>query len=469
MTLLDACTPGTVDLVSFQVRGPTFDLFHQDGTGRRLNGDTVDRTAGCPSVRSWWRLAISAVAIPALGCGLVTGCGLDPPGDPQAGTGAHRTVQSVLDAQSVALLEGDEAGFLGVVDPTQPPLVSRYRDLFATLRGLLVSGWQATVSSVDGDALLRAPDHPVDVTVGYCFGTAQCPTALGGAGLVARATMRMSFAVSRGRIVITGLLPAASQSSSVGPTARGRQLGAAPWQVSSLHAMSGRRTVVATTPALRERLPAALAAAEAAAVVADQYAFLLTPDRYHVYLAGPDEWSTWFDLPHGNEVARAITTSPRTTDIVVHAGRVTDDALEALLRKEMGRVVTHVGASVQSVSSDRQWVSEGIAELVRYAGEPPSSAEAAIASLRAYLPALSALETFLDQGLPTEATAGAAFSTASYLAINYITYRFGPEGLFSFVDAVLRGRMPVPKATARVLGMSWADLQAEFWYAVVLL
>jgi hypothetical protein len=430
-----------------------------------MNGETLDRTAAWSGARSGWRIA--TFALPALLMGLVAGCGTDRSSGQPTTSGAHRTIQSVLDAQSEALLNGDESRFLADVDPTQSHLVDRYRDLFATLRGLLVSGWHATASSVDGEA--RALDHPVDVTVGYCFGTAECPTALGGAGLVARATMRMSFAVSGGRIVITGLEPKAPTSQGLGPTARRQPVGAAPWQVSSLHAMSGGRTVVATTPELRDRLPAALAAAEAAAVVADQYAFLLTPERYHVYLAGPDEWSTWFGPPRGTEVARAVTTSPRTTDIVISAERVPGHALESLLRKEMGRVVTHVGAKVQAVSSDRQWVSEGIAELIKYAGESPSSVAAQVESLRGYLPTLSTLDSFLDRGLPAEETAGAAFSTASYLAISYIAYRFGPEALFQFVDAVLRGRMPVPRATVQVLGMSWTDLQAEFWYAVVLL
>jgi hypothetical protein len=164
-----------------------------------------------------------------------------------------------------------------------------------------------------------------------------------------------------------------------------------------------------------------------------------------------------------------VTTSPHSIDIVISADQLPDHALETLLRKEMGRVATHLGANLRSVGPDRQWVSEGIAELVKNVGEPPSSVEAAVASLREYLPTLSTLDAFLDGGVPTEAVAGAAFSTASYLAISYVSYRFGPEALQQFVDAVLLGRMPVPRATAQVLGMAWPDLKAEFWYAVVLL
>jgi hypothetical protein len=398
--------------------------------------------------------------------GLVTGCGVVQPSGPPAGTREHGSIQSVLDAQSEALLAGDEAGFVEDVDRAQPSLVARYRDLFATLRALLVTGWRVTVSGMDGELPLQAPDHPLDVTVEYCFGTKQCPTGLTGAGAIARATMRMSFAVSDDRIVITWLVPAATQSPSLGQGTAMRTLGAAPWQLSSLLAISGPRTVVATTPALRERLPAALAAAEAAAAVADQYAYWLTPERYHVYLAGPDEWSRWLGLPDGIEVARAVTTSPHTMDIVISADKVSDQALESLLRKEMGRVVTQLGANLYAVSSDRQWVSEGIAELIKYAGEPRSSVDAAVASLRAYLPSLSSIDTFLDAGRPMEPLSGAAFSTASYLAITYISYRFGLAMLVLFVAAVLRAPMPVPRAAAQVLGVSWADLEAEFWYAV---
>jgi hypothetical protein len=430
-----------------------------------MNGDTVDRPVEWPGAGSRRRTLVFAVLVFLLG--LVTGCGVDRATGPPTTTEHHRTVQSALDAQSAALLRGDETRFLADVDVAQPYLVARYRDMFATLRALLVSGWHATASSVDGDALLRAPDHAVDVTVGYCFGTADCPTALGGAGLVARATMRMSFAVSGDRIVITGLLPP-TYIPDLGPTVRRRPIGAAPWQLSSLKAMSGDRTVVATTPALRDRLPATLAAAEAAAVVADEFPCCVQPERYYVYLAGPDEWTTWFGLSHGIEVGQAVTTSPRSMDIVIRADRVPDHALKSLLRKEMGRVVTHLGARPQDVTSDRQWVSEGIAELVKNMGESLSSIDAAVASLRAYLPALSNIDAFLDAGMPTEPTAAAAFSTASYLAISYVSYRFGPGPLFQFVDAVLRGRMPVPRATLAVLGMSWADLKAEFWYAVVL-
>jgi hypothetical protein len=113
------------------------------------------------------------------------------------------------------------------------------------------------------------------------------------------------------------------------------------------------------------------------------------------------------------------------------------------------------------------WVAEGIAELVKNMDDP-SAVEASLAVLLAYLPSVPSIDAFLDSGPSPDPAAAAAFSTASFLAITYISYRFGTEPLFQFIAAVLRERMPVAKATMWTLGIPWPDLEAQFWFAVTL-
>ncbi len=430
--------------------------------------DTVDRAANAGTRRRWsGRASMAVVAV----VGLLAGCGTDAPSTPTslAGPSAHRTIQDVLDAQSAALLTGDEAGFLADVDATRTDVVARYRQLFANLRALEVTGWQQTASGVDRQAPMRVPPDPVEVTVGYCLGVPDCPRTLPGAAGNSRITMRVGFAIVADRIVITNLVAASMPAAGeVLPTSIAR-IGPMPWQLSPLVVATGARTMVATTPDLAGRLPATLAAAEASAEVADGFAQWVTPPRYYIYLAGPEQWSSWYaDAPRGNEVGQAITTGSRSVDIILEAAEVSDDALGSLLRHQMGHVVTTIGVNRRFAGSavGSQWVHEGMAETVRYAVEPRSTVDSALTALQGYLRTVETIETFLDAGRPTDRAGSDAFDTASFLAIRYLHFKYGADPLFAFAEEVLRAPFTVGQATIDVFQAQWSDLEAEIWFAI---
>jgi hypothetical protein len=439
--------------------------------------DRVDRTAGNAGNagtrrRSWRGLGAGFAVVTMM---LVSGCRADAvPSAPVGATGtmARQTIERVLDAQSAALLSGDEATYLADIDPTRPDTVARYRELFTNLQALDVTGWEQTVSGVDGEAALTVPADPVEVTVGYCLGIPDCPPTLFGAAGNARVTQRVSFAVVADRVVITDLLPPGRPATGrVEPIASDRGVSALPWQLSALVVERGARTVVATTPDLRDRLPAVLAAAESAAEVANQFAYWVKAPRYYVYLAGADEWTTWYSEPsRGSDVAQTITTSSRSMDIVVNAAEVPDRAMGSVLRHEMGHVTTMLGVNRLLVRDDiigSQWVSEGMAELVRYADEPPSAVDSALTSLQSYLRTVASIETFLDAGWPADSVGASAFSTASYLAIRYLHAKYGADPLFEFVARVVRVPVPVSKASVDIFAEQWPDLEAEIWFAII--
>jgi hypothetical protein len=435
--------------------------------------DTVDRAAGDaanPGTNRGWSRRVTMAVFALIGL-IASGCGSQAPSTPVRSTrpGAHQTVQGVLDAQSTALLAGDEAGFLADVDSTRPDVVARYRQLFANLRALEVTGWDQAVSGVERQAPMRVPPDPVEVTVGYCLGIPDCPRTLPGAAENGRITMRVGFAATADRIVITDLVAASAPAGGELLSTSNPRVGPMPWQLSPLVVATGARTMVATTADLSDRLPATLAAAEAAAEVADEFAEWVTPPRYYVYLAGPAQWSTWYaESPRGSEAGQAITTGSRSVDIILKAADITDGALGAVLRHQMGHVVTMIGVNRQFAGSaiGSQWVHEGMAEAVRYATEPRSTVESALASLQGYLRTITTIETFLDAGRPTDRAGGDAFDTASFLAIRYIHAKYGVEPLFAFAAEVLRAPFTVDQATIDVFQALWSDLEAEIWFAI---
>jgi hypothetical protein len=255
----------------------------------------------------------------------------------------------------------------------------------------------------------------------------------------------------------------------VHPTGNTVNVGAMPWELSPLVVATGARTVVATTSALSDRLPATLAAAEAAAEVADGFAQWLTPPRYYVYLAGPAEWTAWFaGAARGNEVGQVIPTGSRSVDIIINAADVPDNAMGSALRHQMGHVVTTIGVNRQYAGGaiGSQWVYEGMAEAVRYATEPRSTVEYALAGLQVYLRTIESIETFLDTGRPGDRAGSEAFETASFLAIRYIHAKYGVQPLVAFATEVLRAPVTVGQATVDVFQASWSDLEAEIWFAI---
>ena len=232
--------------------------------------------------------------------------------------------------------------------------------------------------------------------------------------------------------------------------------GPRPWEVSDLRVAIGTRTVVAAPLKYASRVPALLDAAEEAAAVTDRYArWAPPPGRYIVYLAGPDEWGTWYGVHQAEWVAGyAMPLTEHDTEIVLNAQRVTGPEVVDTLRHEFAHVVTL--ANVHRDYSGQWWLVEGIAEYVRMVGRPLKEYELLNASRR-YVRKGSRT----DVASLAEPAAGSSTEDASgrygvaFLTVRRLAERFGEERMLLFFQKVVREGVPAPDASASVFGTDW--------------
>jgi hypothetical protein len=343
----------------------------------------------------------------------------------------------VLTAQAAALLRGDEDAFLAPADQTNESLLGDLRRRFKVLHTMGVAGWTETVAD---DPAPVAGGWQASVRVGYCFVVAGCdPVAV---------PVPTRWAETAGS-------PKLVELGSSGAT----ELGPRPWEVSDLKVAVGSRTIVAAPPRYASRVPALLDAAEEAAAVSDRYArWAPRPGRYIVYLAGPDEWGTWYGVHQAEWVAGyAMPLTEHDTEIVLNAQRVTGDEVVDTLRHEFGHVVTL--ANVHRDYSGQWWLVEGIAEYVRMVDRPLPDYELLAASRR-----------YVRAGNPTdlaglaEPPPGAAAEDASgrygvaFLTVRRLAERFGEERMLRFFDKVVRQGVPEQDAATSELGGDWDDI-----------
>ncbi|GII21344.1 hypothetical protein [Planosporangium mesophilum] len=408
-----------------------------------LFGGPAAMTAG----RSWWRpldraaLTIRQQALPGSARG-----GSDTSGQASARTSAVRQLrvrtelQLVLDAQATALLHGDEAAFVAPADPSEGALIGELRRRFGTLRAMKVMGWSETLG---GDPEPVEGGWRAIVKIGYCFVVAGCQPVT--VPVATRWTDR------------AGPLSLVEFGSS-GPS----DLGPRPWEISELRVAVGPRTVVAVPVRYAGRLDALLAAAEEAAAVADRYArWSAPPGRYLVYLAGPEEWGSWYGARQAEWVAGfALPITERHTEIVLNGPRVTGTEVEDTLRHEFAHVVTL--ADVRRDYSRQWWLVEGVAEYVRMVGRPLSEYEL-----------LSSSRRYVRAGKPTtvaalaEPAADASAEDASgrygvaFLSVRWLAERFGEEKMLRFFDEVVRQGIAAPDAAAGEFGAGWGEITGE--------
>jgi hypothetical protein len=403
----------------------------------------VGRSWWQPHERSTFRSKDPAMPAPAVGGGAVAP--KQAPGRPgragDAGSarnaGVRAQIQTVLTAQATALLRGDEDAFLAPVDPANQALLDDLRRRFGVLRAMRIAGWT--------EALADDP-APVDggwranVRVGYCFVVPGCdPVAV-------PVPTRWAETSGAPRLVEFG----SSTATSLGPR---------PWEVSDLKVAIGTRTVVAAPLKYASRVPALLDAAEEAAAVADRYTrWAPPPGRYIVYLAGPDEWGTWYGVHQAEWVAGyAMPLTEHDTEIVLNAQRVTGSEVVDTLRHEFAHVVTLAG--VHRDYSGQWWLVEGIAEYVRMVGRPLRDYELLTASRR-----------YVRAGNPTDLTslaepaAGASTEDASgrygvaFLTVRRLAERFGEDAMLRFFDKVVRQGMPQQDAAKAEFGGDWDEI-----------
>ncbi|MCW3843135.1 hypothetical protein ONA70_23830 [Micromonospora yasonensis] len=351
--------------------------------------------------------------------------------------GQRMTAQ--LDRQATALLGGDRAGFLAVAEPATRPALSRR---YAALRALRVTVWRPTVEglpvAVDG----RPGEWRLPVTVGYCFVVPGCTPSTVEIGT------RWRLAGEAPRLV------AVEES-------RAKSAGVRPWEVSDLAVAVGKRSVVATTPAQRAKLPGLLATAEAAAKVADRYAVDRTPpDRYLVFYAGRTEWQRWYGGGRPKWTAGyAVGVGGGHHDVVLNAQSLSPAGVDDLLRHEL----THAASLPDRGYSDRSswWLVEGLAEYAGVDGQPVDRYEG-LAEVRRLV--RGGWNGRLDSLAPADDAAddrvGGAYGVG-YLAVRHLVDRYGEQRVLDFFRAVVHERRSVDAAADEVFGEPWSALHDD--------
>lgn len=347
-------------------------------------------------------------------------------------------ITEALGRQAAALRVGDLDGFLSVADPGDAAVRGELTRRFTSLQAMRVAGWDETVADTVTPAGEGAWSAPVRLR--YCFAVTGCTPV--------PVTVETRWSTGGGRLRLTafGTSPAA-------------QTGPRPWEVSELRATVGNRVVVAGTGRWAGRLPGALAAAERAAAVTDRYArWGDPPDRYVVYLAGPDEWSQWYGVQQSPWVAAyAMPLTDTYTEIVLNATKVGPDDTREVLQHEFTHVVTLSG--VRRTYPNSWWLVEGVAEYVQNAGQP-LWAYRSLGEGRAYLRSGAWNGSIaLDEPDPkaTGSEANGHYAVA-YLAVRWLVETYGEARTLAFFAAVARNGTGLEAAAASALGQSWAQV-----------
>ncbi|WP_030441580.1 peptidase MA family metallohydrolase [Actinoplanes subtropicus] len=334
---------------------------------------------------------------------------------------------AALDAQTAALVNGDENGWLAAVGPK---LKARYRSVFRNLRGLGVSGLHYEPGAgqpVKGDATAVA----ITADLVYCFTADMCPEHPASKWERSpRIAQKLTLEPVGGAYVITSV-GAASQPDPHQPT---------PWESGDLTFAQGKRVVVAAGAGEEKYLRTVLPVAERAAAVADRYAALngTAQKRYRIFLASEKQWNTWYGGENDKwAIGLAMPLNKRGIDVILRMADM-DDALTlaTTVQHELGHVVTLTGAFEPDAGEDT-WLSEGIAE---YIGWKPRSAAQSLRrfSVRWQLNR-SAMKSMVpaEPGAKAPARAGDAFYGLSHLAVDCMAHQYGETKLFKFVRSVL--------------------------------
>jgi hypothetical protein len=238
--------------------------------------------------------------------------------------------------------------------------------------------------------------------------------------------------------------------------------GPRPWEAAELRAVAGERVVVAASARYAGRLGSTLAAAEQAAVRADRFArWRPKPSRYVVYLAGPQEWSTWYGVHQPDWAAGfAMPITSEYTEIVLNANRLASAEVLPTLTHEFSHVTTLAG--VPRNYTDSWLLVEGIAEYAANADRPVSGYRW-LGGTRRYVqsgrwPGTAALAAPAESASVSDATGRYG---VAYLAVRRLADRFGEDRLLAFFAAVARdGRDPAAAAPA-VFDVAWPDAAAD--------
>jgi hypothetical protein len=353
------------------------------------------------------------------------------------------TIDESLRAKSSALLRGDEAGFLAVVDPTNTKLVAEHKRRFKVLRAMGPGVWTENVSGAPSSIGSGGQSWRVDLRISYCFGPPPCASVV--------LEVESKWSLVDNRLVMADL--ESSDDDWIGPR---------PWETDDLTIATGTRTIVGATKSNAWRLADAVKAADKAAVVADRFArWSNPPSRYVIFLAGPSDWERWYGQEQPDWAAAwAVPVGDLVTEVVVRTEVVPQSVLEGLLTHELTHVTTLAGER-DGASGRAWWLIEGIAEYAQFKDVP----------VRLY-DAFRSTRTFVGRRWNGEITVSAPSSRAtlseaggrygvSYLGIRCIAERDGEPKMLDFWGKVVHDGDSLDEAARSVLGEAWDTVEAD--------
>lgn len=348
---------------------------------------------------------------------------------------AMEKVREALARQRVALLAGDEAGYLRGADPemSKSERAGLVRE-FHSLRAMQVADVRDEVDA----AFERGTDTwAVDLKSTACFVAKEC--ARGPA--LAKTVWRVQGATA----TLVSWAPDHENQ---------------PWQVSELVASAGERTVVATTKAYAAKLPQLVQEAEKAAKVADRFVRDgKVPSRYVIYYAATAEWKQWFGAnPPEWSGGIAVDVGTDRYDVMLNADQLYRTAIDDLLRHEMTHAATLPG---KRGGRSLWWLVEGIAEYALMDGLPASAhqGDASARSLIASSKITDIEVTGPDYDSADEEVMGRY--AVAYLGVRCMAERFGEAKMVEFFHQVVKDSTGLAKASSQVYGVEWTSLSAD--------
>ncbi|RGC70765.1 hypothetical protein C5N14_01350 [Micromonospora sp. MW-13] len=346
-----------------------------------------------------------------------------------------------LDRQAAALLGGDRAGFLAVAEPAAHPALTRR---YAALRALRVTVWRPEPTGLPATVPSRPDEWRIVVRFQYCLVVPGCrpsPVLIG-----------TRWRDSGGEVRLVAM-----------EESRSAETGTRPWEISELVVAVGPRTVVATTPALRGKLPGLLRQAEAAARVADGYAVAgAPPDRYRVFYAGRAEWLSWYGGGRPKWTGGyAVTVGGGHHEVVLNADGLSAAGADDLLRHELTHAASLPERGYPATST--WWLVEGIAEYAGAGGQPVGRYEG-LAEVRELLAPGGGWNGRLDALTPADDAparrVGGSYGVG-YLAVRHLVDRFGEQRLLAFFRSVVHDRRSPDEASEQAFGEPWSALHDE--------
>ena len=416
----------------------------------------------CSSVLAGGLLNGWRPAMPAAETGTITGAAVQPgegslpspgPDAPEHEVLAYLREQAglVLDAHAESLLNGSLEGWLAAFDPTlHEEMTDRYNSL--TAMGVSRFDYRIITGPLEDDSG-AVPLYEITVSATYCFvePAEECSPV--------DVVFTTSWRDGDEGMTMVGLDPSEGYD------------GPHPWEVQSLVAAVGDRTVVAAPEHMESQLHDALEVAEEAALNADEWARWERPDRYVVYIAGTEEFETWFGgmfdggdvlgfaLPlEGTVDGERIPTTYATVMNVDRTGWGAD--LDSVIRHELGHAVTLWAAPSESYNDDTWWMVEGVAEYIDH-GDRPLETYARMWDIEGYLEEGGCADQILPPTATDDTLAGSGKYGCAFLGVHYVIETYGQDAFVEWFGLTAREGRSAASTAEDVFGQDYGDLMGE--------